>query len=1125
MGHVILGDGGVHGQLDAQVLVDLRLGPAVTVTVTGLEGLLVGGHGLGDHTHVQVEADPGDVPGLLPAQQIAGAADLQVLHGHLHARPQVGIGGNGAQPLQGGLGQGPVGRVQEVGVGALAPAAHAPAQLMELAQPHAVGPVDNEGVGVRHVQAGLHNRGAHQHIDLLAPEVVNDPLQARLAHLPVGDGDPRLGHRLSQAGGDGVNVLHPVVDVEDLTLAQQLTADGGTDLPLLVGAHVSEDGVAVLGRGGQGGHLPQAGHRHLQGARNGRGRHGQDIDVGAQGLESLLVLHPEALLLVDNDQPQVLEAHPPGDQAVRADDDVDAPVGQARQDLGGGGGVLEAGELGHPHGETGVALGEGLGVLAHEQGGGREDGDLLAVGHGLEGGAHGDLGLAVADVAADEPVHRLGPLHVRLDLVDGDQLVGGLGVGEGLLQLGLPGRVGAEGVAGGGGAGGVKAHELPGDLPHGPPGPGLGPGPVRPAHPVQGGGVAADVLGHLVQGVGGHQEPVAGLAAPGGGVLDDDVLAGGGAPPAADPPAQELDEAPHAVLGVDDEVAGAQRERVDAAAGAAGGQGLALAGGGAGPPGQVGLGDEGQAQSLGDEAVAGAGPGDAHDAVAAQGPVGGDFAQVGGLVQAGDYAGGHAAVGQQGGHAPAGAGPVGGDDDAPAPARQGPQVGDGLVEPAGVAARIPQGQFERVRAGLEGGEVPPAAAGGQGQVAGLPEGGEGGGGQVHGGPAPGGGRGPGGGEEFGGRGHEVLGAPTQALGLQGHDEAIADQVEQRHHAPGQDGGEGLHALAPDPLGDPAQHVGGAGDGVGQFPGPGAHGVGEQQLAAGGGGDGADLLDGALVGDGEGGDGLDLVAEEVHAHRAGQGGREDVEDAAAHGELAAVLHHVDPRVGGVGQAGGGGLEPDVQAGGEADGLELAQALDNGGQQGPHGGDENADGAAGGVGGAAGAGIGVLGVSQAPQDRQAGGHRVGARGEPLVREGLPGGEDGDVGRGRVAGQGGGQGLGPAGGGGHHEQRSAAGRPGAGGPLLSVGHGRQDGGPGSGGDDDGAVGALAAAGVGDEVGNDGVGEQRGQEGGQTHAAECRACAAQPSARRGRPRAPDNDRSRRSQRVLPPPAIRVAF
>ena len=40
-----------------------------------------------------------------------------------------------------------------------------------------------------------------------------------------------------------------------------------------------------------------------------------------------------------------------------------------------------------------------------------------------------------------------GFLHVGLDLVDGGELVGGLDVGEGILQFALPGGVGAEGVA------------------------------------------------------------------------------------------------------------------------------------------------------------------------------------------------------------------------------------------------------------------------------------------------------------------------------------------------------------------------------------------------------------------------------------------------------------------------------------------------------------------------------------------------------------------------------------------------------------------------------------------------------------------------------------------------------
>ncbi|PBO15218.1 hypothetical protein CLM83_31420, partial [Streptomyces albidoflavus] len=50
-----------------------------------VEGGAVVGDGLADHADVQVEADAGDVAGLLAAEEVAGAADLQVLHGDVHA--------------------------------------------------------------------------------------------------------------------------------------------------------------------------------------------------------------------------------------------------------------------------------------------------------------------------------------------------------------------------------------------------------------------------------------------------------------------------------------------------------------------------------------------------------------------------------------------------------------------------------------------------------------------------------------------------------------------------------------------------------------------------------------------------------------------------------------------------------------------------------------------------------------------------------------------------------------------------------------------------------------------------------------------------------------------------------
>src|SRR4051812_44545152 len=45
------------------------------------------------------------------------------------------------------------------------------------------------------------------------------------------------------------------------------------------------------------------------------------------------------------------------------------------------------------------------------------------------------------------------------------------------------------------------------------------------------------------------------------------------------------------------------------------------------------------------------------------------------------------------------------------------------------------------------------------------------------------------------------------------------------------------------------------------------------------------------------DRLDLVAEELDAQRFAAGGREDVDDAAAHGELAAIVHALDTVVAG------------------------------------------------------------------------------------------------------------------------------------------------------------------------------------------------------------------------------------
>ena len=77
-------------------------------------------------------------------------------------------------------------------------------------------------------------------------------------------------------------------------------------------------------------------------------------------------------------------------------------------------------------------------VLVGEDRRRREEGGLLPVEDALEEGPHRDLGLPVADVAAEEPVHRLVRLHVALHVADRRGLVGRLRELERVLELLLP---------------------------------------------------------------------------------------------------------------------------------------------------------------------------------------------------------------------------------------------------------------------------------------------------------------------------------------------------------------------------------------------------------------------------------------------------------------------------------------------------------------------------------------------------------------------------------------------------------------------------------------------------------------------------------------------------------------
>ena len=135
------------------------------------------------------------------------------------------------------------------------------------------------------------------------------------------------------------------------------------------------------------------------------------MHFGAQRLQPLLVAHAEAVLLVDDDQAEILEARMGVQQAMRRDDDVHRAALDAFERrlrfLAG----AEARQRFDAHRPVREPIAEVRDVLLREQRGRHEHGHLLARLHGDERRAHRDFGLAEADVAADDAIHR--PLALR----------------------------------------------------------------------------------------------------------------------------------------------------------------------------------------------------------------------------------------------------------------------------------------------------------------------------------------------------------------------------------------------------------------------------------------------------------------------------------------------------------------------------------------------------------------------------------------------------------------------------------------------------------------------------------------------------------------------------------------
>ena len=357
--------------------------------------------------------------------------------------------------------------IQQKGVCGTVGSSHPPAELVQLGKSHVLRFGNDQGVGVGDVQSGLNNGGGHENIDLAVHKLVHDPLQLSLIHLTVCVGKGGLRHQLFQPGGDICNVVDPVVDIIHLSAPGQFSADRLPDHLLIVFAYKGLDGQPVLRCLLQHAHIPDADEAHMKGPGNRGRRQRQHIHIFLQLLDFFLVGHAEPLLLIDDQQAQVLEGHIPREHSVGADDNIHCPLLQSCNGLSDLSPGSEPAHQLYCHGKILHSLDKGCIMLLGKDSGGHQVDHLLSLLNCLEGGTDGDLRLAVAHVAADQTVHHLPALHVRLGGCDGIQLVLRLLKGKHLLEFLLPYRIRSVLIALCHLSGGIQLHQFIGHFLHG----------------------------------------------------------------------------------------------------------------------------------------------------------------------------------------------------------------------------------------------------------------------------------------------------------------------------------------------------------------------------------------------------------------------------------------------------------------------------------------------------------------------------------------------------------------------------------------------------------------------------------------------------------------------------------
>ena len=255
-------------------------------------------------------------------------------------------------------------------------------------------------------------------------EVAEDLVAVRRGKAAVEDADVRLRRESRNARrrlARGRDVALPLVDrgdddVDALSCRDALRGEAVDPLAVGLLAHPRHDRGAARRLFVQHRDVELAIDGPGERARDRRGGHDEDVRRLPLPEEACAVRHPEAVLFVHHHEGETPETDRRFDQGVRADEHVDRPRLQRREELPPRRTAHAPGQQGEADARAAEELREGLRVLFGEDLGRSHQRALGPVAGREQERESRDRGLSAADVALEEPRHRAAGPEVFRDL-------------------------------------------------------------------------------------------------------------------------------------------------------------------------------------------------------------------------------------------------------------------------------------------------------------------------------------------------------------------------------------------------------------------------------------------------------------------------------------------------------------------------------------------------------------------------------------------------------------------------------------------------------------------------------------------------------------------------------------